>query len=90
MGIHFTNIYSFCEISGYHGSEYEDDSFVGRSAMWSASMRLHGTTSQKAVIFILFVDYEKAHDSLSQEKLWQILREEDIPMQLLKAVQSLY
>jgi hypothetical protein len=40
--------------------------------------------------FVLFVYYEKAYDSLNREKLWQILRAEDIPTQLLKAIQSLY
>jgi hypothetical protein len=40
--------------------------------------------------FILFVDYEKAYDSLNRGRLWQILRDEDIPMQLLKVIQSLY
>jgi hypothetical protein len=36
------------------------------------------------------VDYEKAYDNLNRRKLWQILREENIPTQLLKAIQSLY
>jgi hypothetical protein len=40
--------------------------------------------------FTLFIEYEKAYDNLNREKLWQILREEDIPTQLLKAIQSLY
>jgi hypothetical protein len=40
--------------------------------------------------FILFVDYEKAYNNLNRKKLWQILKEEDIPTQLLKAIQSLY
>jgi hypothetical protein len=40
--------------------------------------------------FIIFVDYEKAYDSSNRGKLWQILRDEDIPTQLLKAIQSLY
>jgi hypothetical protein len=40
--------------------------------------------------FILFVKYEKAYDSLNQGKLSQILRDEDIPTQLLKAIHSLY
>jgi hypothetical protein len=39
---------------------------------------------------IIFVDYEKAYDSLNRGKLWQILRDEDIPKQVLKAIQSLY
>jgi hypothetical protein len=32
---------------------------------------------------ILFVEYETAHDILSRETLWQILREEVIPTELL-------
>jgi hypothetical protein len=27
--------YFFCEISGSHGGGYEDDSLLGRSAVWS-------------------------------------------------------
>jgi hypothetical protein len=40
--------------------------------------------------FILFVDYEKAHDSLLRENIWQILRNEGIPTQPLKAILGLY
>jgi hypothetical protein len=41
--------------------------------------------------YILLVDYEKAYNNLKWEKLWQqILREENMPTQLLKALQSLY
>jgi hypothetical protein len=32
--------------------------------------------------FSVFVGYEKSYDNLNREKLWQILREEDIPTRL--------
>jgi hypothetical protein len=44
----------------------------------------------KRTKFIIFVDYEKAYDSLNRGKLWQILRDEGLPTQLLKATTSLY
>jgi hypothetical protein len=40
--------------------------------------------------FILVIDYEKAYDNLNREKLWQILKEEDMQSQLIRAMQSLY
>jgi hypothetical protein len=40
--------------------------------------------------FNLFADSEKAYYSLNRGKLWQILRNEDMPTQLLKATLSLH
>jgi hypothetical protein len=40
--------------------------------------------------FVLFIDYEKAYENLNREKLWQILKKEDIQPQLIRAMQSLY
>jgi hypothetical protein len=34
----------------------------------------------------LFVDYEKAYDSLNWEKAWQILRDDGVPIQLLQGL----
>jgi hypothetical protein len=46
------------------------------------------STSQH--LYYSFFDYEKAYDNLNREKLWQILKEEDIQPQLIRAMQSLY
>jgi hypothetical protein len=40
--------------------------------------------------FITFIDYEKVYDNLIRERLRQIVMEEDVPTQLLKATHSLY
>jgi hypothetical protein len=42
----YLQYYEICEISGSHGSKYEDDSILR-----SISKRLHSTTSQKTAIF---------------------------------------
>jgi hypothetical protein len=51
-----------CEVSGSHGSKYEDDNCLGYSAVQhtplkhqSTLMRLHGPISQKVVILVPIV-----------------------------------
>jgi hypothetical protein len=45
---------SFCEISGAHGSEYEDDSRLGYETMQSRRCG-NGAISQKTVIFKILI-----------------------------------
>jgi sorting nexin-29 len=40
--------------------------------------------------YILFLDYEKAHDKINRKLLWTILREASIPMNSIKAIKNLY
>lgn len=39
---------------------------------------------------ILFIDYEKAFDRLSRNKLWEIMSDKGFPEHIVKVVQSLY
>jgi hypothetical protein len=40
--------------------------------------------------YILFLDYEKAYDKINRKLLWTILREANVPMNLIKAIRNLY
>ena len=41
-------------------------------------------------LYAVFVDFEKAFDSLHRDSLWKILRNYGIPQKLVKVIQSLY
>jgi hypothetical protein len=40
------------------------------------------------LIFLLFIDYEKAYDNLNRNLLYKILQDDKIPPQLIKAIKS--
>jgi sorting nexin-29 len=41
-------------------------------------------------LFLLFLDYEKAYDRVDRYKLWNILTEYGLPLNLVNAIKSLY
>jgi hypothetical protein len=45
---------------------------------------------QNLPTYPLFIDYEKAFDSLNRDRIWKILAEEKIPPHLIEAIKSLY
>ena len=51
---------------------------------------LEQTQEWNSPLYAVFVDFEKAFDSLHRESLWKILRHYGIPPKLVKIIQSLY
>ena len=41
-------------------------------------------------MYVNFVDYEKAFDSLDRETLWKILRHYEVPMKLVNMIKNSY
>lgn len=46
--------------------------------------------AQNASLCLLFIDFEKAFDSLDQQKMWKILSDYDIPEKIIKIICELY
>ena len=51
---------------------------VEQSIKWNSSL------------YVIFVDYEKAFDSLDRETLWKILRHYGVPMKLVNMIKNSY
>lgn len=41
-------------------------------------------------LYLLFVDFEKAFDSLSRERMWEILNEYGVPTKIINIIRNLY
>ena len=48
------------------------------------------TIEKDRVLYMAFVDLEKAYDNVNRIKLWKVLEEYDVKGRLLKAVQAMY
>ena len=48
------------------------------------------TIEKDRVLYMAFVDLEKAYDNVNRTKLWKVLEEYDVKGRLLKAVQAMY
>jgi hypothetical protein len=68
----------------------------GRSTTQAAFVLRHVTQAQRSTtprnkVYCAFVDFTKAYDSVPQEQLWQLLRDQlHMPAGLLAAIQRLY
>ena len=51
---------------------------------------LEQTHEWNSPLYIAFIDFEKAFDSLHRESLWKILRSYGIPQKLVNVIQALY
>ena len=50
-------------------------------------MRNH---KRKGVVYVSFIDLEKAYDEVNREVLWQILKMYDVGPNLLSGIKSVY
>ena len=67
------------------GFEKEEESKIKLST-FVGSQRKQGSSRKN----ICFIDYAKALDSVDHNKLWEILKEKEIPDQLTCLLRSLY
>jgi hypothetical protein len=58
--------------------------------IFSVSQIIEKHRAYNVPTYIVFVDIEKAFDTVNRAKLWEILQNKDIPRHLIKTVQSMY
>ena len=46
--------------------------------------------SRRSKLYVAFIDYRKAFDTVRRETLWQILKNQKVPSKVLKIIESMY
>jgi hypothetical protein len=58
-------------------------------AIFTARQIIERTKKHNLLLFLLFIDYEKAYDNVNRDMLWKVM-EEKIPNSLLKTIKCIY
>jgi len=61
-----------------------------RYSSWNTWNILEQVNEWNATLYVHFVDFEKAFDSLHRDSLWTIMRQYGIPQKLIQMVKTLY
>jgi hypothetical protein len=63
---------------------------AGADQIFTVQQVIEKCLEVKKIVFAAFVDLEKAYDRVNQSKLWEVLEEYGVEMDLIRAVKSMY
>jgi hypothetical protein len=61
----------------------------GTDVMFRVQQRVEKREEHNLLLFLLFIDYEKAYDNVNRDKLWEMM-ENKIPNYLLNTMKCIY